>query len=75
MPGEQLPSSQPMPTSPPPFVDLDFEITTLDKQASETVAKKIAGMTAIVHYAAPNEDGIVLKPGLDGGAQWGGQGL
>ena len=73
MPGEQLPSSQPMPTSPPPFVDLDFEITTLDKQASETVAKKIAGMTAIVHYAAPNEDGIVLKPGLDGGAQWGGQ--
>ncbi|MEP4149196.1 MAG: PQQ-binding-like beta-propeller repeat protein [Halioglobus sp.] len=73
MPGEQLPRSQPIPTSPAPFVNLDFEVTTLDKQASEIVAKRIAGMTTNKHYAAPSEEGIVLKPGLDGGAEWGGQ--
>lgn len=73
MPGEHLPSSQPIPASPPPFVELDFELTTLDRQASETVATKIAGMTTNNHYAAPSEEGIVLKPGLDGGAEWGGQ--
>ncbi|MEP5567644.1 MAG: PQQ-binding-like beta-propeller repeat protein [Halioglobus sp.] len=73
MPGEHLPTSQPIPTAPPSFVDLDFQASTLDKTSAQTVAQKIAGMTQAKYYPAPNEKGIVLKPGLDGGAQWGGQ--
>ena len=73
MPGEQLPNSQPIPSSPPPFVDLDFATTTVDKNATGTVEETIAGMTKNSQYTAPSETGIVLKPGLDGGAQWGGQ--
>ena len=72
-PGEHLPASQPIPKSPPAFVNLDFEPTELDEAAALTVAPQIQGMMINHHYAASNTRGVVLKPGLDGGAEWGGQ--
>ena len=73
VPGEVPAQSQPLPLSPPPFANQHFEVTDIDAASGDYIAQMIAGMTINQPFPAPGEEGLVLYPGLDGGAQWGGQ--
>ncbi len=73
VPGEHLPTSQPLPTRPPPFANQRFEPTDISASSSAYVAEQIIGMARNQPFRAPDEAGQVIYPGLDGGAEWGGQ--
>jgi len=73
VPGEHPAASQPLPTSPPPFAGQRFELTDVSADAAEYVDQLIGNMTTNRPWHAPDEQGLVIYPGLDGGAEWGGQ--
>ncbi|HCX14493.1 MAG TPA: pyrrolo-quinoline quinone, partial [Rhodospirillaceae bacterium] len=73
VPGEHLPQSQLLPQLPPPFTQQVFSVTDILSDSTAYVEDQIRGMTTDKPFHAPDEDGIVLYPGLDGGAEWGGQ--
>jgi quinoprotein glucose dehydrogenase len=73
VPGEHLPKSQPLPVLPPPFANQNFSVTDISAASGQYVEEQIVGMALNQVFHAPDENGIVLYPGLDGGAQWGGQ--
>ena len=72
-PGEHLTATQPLPTAPPPFAHQRFAVSTVTPDSHAYITELIAGMTVSAPYHAPDEQGIVVYPGLDGGAEWGGQ--
>jgi quinoprotein glucose dehydrogenase len=74
VPGERLAESQPYPLKPPPFTRQGLTEDMLTKRTPEAHAAVVerfrkfgAGM-----FAAPTERGIIVFPGFDGGAEWGG---
>ena len=71
--GEHPPTTQPLPSSPPPFAKQRFELSDISPQSTEYVSAIVDGMTTGHPFPVPDEDGIVVYPGLDGGAEWGGQ--
>ena len=72
-PGDHPAASQPVPDSPEPFARQRFEISTVDPASTEYIAALIEGMASNSAFHAADESGLVIYPGLDGGAQWGGQ--
>ncbi len=73
LPGEHPPTSQPLPLAPPPFTAQTFQLTDISTQSADYVGALIEGMSTTGPYTTPSEAGTVVYPGLDGGAQWGGQ--
>ena len=73
VPGEHLPASQPLPTQPPAFAKQHFSVSNISSDSSAYVRQQIQGKALNEPFRAPDEAGQVIYPGLDGGAQWGGQ--
>jgi quinoprotein glucose dehydrogenase len=78
VPGEQSSPTQPFPTAPPPFtpqgVSLDdaFDLTPeLKAEAQEEMKKFRLGPV----YTPPSMEGTLVRPGVWGGANWGGAGF
>ncbi|NND69695.1 MAG: pyrroloquinoline quinone-dependent dehydrogenase [Halioglobus sp.] len=72
-PGEHPVSSQPLPTAPPPFTQQAFALTDIEPASTEYIREMIEGMYTDGPFRLPDEKGNVIYPGLDGGAEWGGQ--
>ncbi len=75
IPNEIVSPTQPIPKKPAPFARQSYELTTDDispyaenkeelKEALKTADKRM--------YAPPGLDPVLLLPGYDGGAEWGG---
>src|SRR5262245_50078946 len=74
VPGERLAESQPYPVKPPPFTRQGLTEAMLTQRTPEAHAAVLerfrkfgSGM-----FAPPTERGIIVFPGFDGGAEWGG---
>jgi quinoprotein glucose dehydrogenase len=73
--GERASTTQPFPVTPPPFVRQTLTEEMLTNRTPEAHASalktfreyKYAGM-----FQPPSVDGLVVLPGYDGGAEWGG---
>lgn len=74
--GEKLALTQPIPQWPKPFVRQRFtekEINPLLSPESQAEIKtRLASLKADHIFAPPSEQGTVILPGYDGGAEWGG---
>jgi quinoprotein glucose dehydrogenase len=72
VPGEQLALTQPLPLVPPPFARQTFEVTDRNPAMTAAVEQRIAQLDHGHPFIAPGTRGMVLYPGMDGGAEWGG---
>ena len=70
--GEQPAGSQPIPLQPPPFTQQKFIPTDRTPAMANAVQLRIADLDYGDTFMAPNTRGMVLYPGMDGGAEWGG---
>jgi quinoprotein glucose dehydrogenase len=72
--GERLSATQPFPVKPPPFTRqglTESMLTTRTAEAHAAVVKRFREFGTGM-YAPPTERGIIVFPGFDGGAEWGG---
>jgi quinoprotein glucose dehydrogenase len=72
--GEKLAESQPYPLKPPPFTRQGLTaamLTTRTPEAHEAVLSRFKQLGSGM-FAPPTERGIIVFPGFDGGAEWGG---
>jgi quinoprotein glucose dehydrogenase len=72
--GERLAETQPYPVKPPPFTRhgmTEAMITTRTPEAHAAVLKRFRELGTGM-FAPPSERGIIVFPGFDGGAEWGG---
>ena len=72
--GEQLAATQPIPVKPPPFTRqgmTEAMITTRTPEAHAAVRERFRQFGSGM-WAPPTERGIIVFPGFDGGAEWGG---
>lgn len=72
--GEKTWPTQPVPQLPPPLVPQNFSkelLTNLEEAAYNKVINEIGNFRTGL-YAPPSENGTVIFPGFDGGAEWGG---
>jgi len=72
--GERLAEAQPYPVRPPPFTRhgmTEAMVTTRTPEAHAAVLKRFRDLGTGM-FAAPTERGIIVFPGFDGGAEWGG---
>jgi quinoprotein glucose dehydrogenase len=72
--GEALASTQPIPLKPPPFTRqgmTEAMITTRTPEAHAAVVERFRQFGSGM-WAPPTERGIIVFPGFDGGAEWGG---
>ena len=73
--GERASTTQPIPLKPPPFIRQSLTERTLTNRTPEARASalrtfreyKFAGM-----FQPPSTEGLIVFPGYDGGAEWGG---
>ena len=78
IPGEQSSPTQPFPTAPPPFtaqgtsLDDAFDLTPELKAAAQVEMKKFRLGPL---YTPPSFEGTLSRPGVWGGANWGGGGF
>jgi glucose dehydrogenase len=75
VPGERTASRQVLPTLPPPYTRQRFTedlITTRTPEAAKAVRARWESLRKGGEYDPPSEQGTVLFPGMDGGAEWGG---
>lgn len=72
VPGEQPAVSQPLPLQPPPFAQQKFTPTDRTPEMADAVKRRIANLDQGDTFMAPSTSGMVLYPGMDGGAEWGG---
>ncbi|MEY3898410.1 MAG: hypothetical protein RLZZ214_3932, partial [Verrucomicrobiota bacterium] len=73
--GEAAWPTQPIPVKPAPFARqflTQDEITDLTPELRRGVMEKIAKLRPHAPYTPPSEQGTVIFPGFDGGAEWGG---
>ena len=73
--GEQLSSTQPYPTKPPPYTRQSFTedmITNRTPEAHAAVLAKFKSVDSNGMYTPPSTRGTMLFPGTDGGGEWGG---
>jgi quinoprotein glucose dehydrogenase len=73
--GESLAATQPLPERPPPFARQSVRESDLTRRTPEAHAAALAQLRRFSSgepFAPPSEAGVVLMPGLDGGAEWGG---
>ena len=74
IPGERLAGTQPYPLKPPPFARqglTEAMLTTRTPEAHAAVLERFRQFGAGM-FAPPTERGIIVFPGFDGGAEWGG---
>jgi quinoprotein glucose dehydrogenase len=75
LPGEQPSPTQPFPTSPPPFARQQLTVNDLTRRTPEAHrhALELFRQFGTKHpFDPPNEKGIIIFPGVDGGGEWGG---
>jgi quinoprotein glucose dehydrogenase len=75
VPGERAATTQVLPTLPPPYVRQRFTedlITNRTPQAEKAVRARWQSLRKGGEYDPPSEQGTILFPGMDGGAEWGG---
>ncbi len=75
VPGERTASRQVLPTLPPPYTRQRFTedlITTRTPEAEKAVRARWESLRRRGEYDPPSEQGTILFPGMDGGAEWGG---
>ena len=72
--GEKLSESQPYPLKPPPFARQGLTESMLTKRTPAAHAAVLARFRQLGSgmFAPPTERGIIVFPGFDGGAEWGG---
>ena len=72
--GEQLAETQPYPLKPPSFTRQGLTEDMLTKRTPEAHAAVLKRFRELGSgmFAAPTEKGIIVFPGFDGGAEWGG---
>ena len=75
LPGEKTAATQRFPTSPPPFSRQQItrkDLTTRTPAAHASALKLFEQFGTKHPFDPPNEKGIIIFPGVDGGAEWGG---
>jgi quinoprotein glucose dehydrogenase len=75
VPGEQAAASQPVPLRPAPFTRQGIDaasLTSRTPQAQAAAAATFATLRNRGRFDPPSEQGTLISPGLDGGAEWGG---
>jgi quinoprotein glucose dehydrogenase len=73
--GEQAWPTQPLPVKPPAFARqtlTDADVTTLSPEAAESARERLRGARTGRMFLPPSEQGTIVYPGFDGGAEWGG---
>jgi quinoprotein glucose dehydrogenase len=77
LPGEQSWSTQPIPTKPKPFARQSADLTVADLSPfAENKQQLLDSFNSYTRdlYAPPTTKPVLLLPGYDGGAEWGGAG-
>jgi quinoprotein glucose dehydrogenase len=72
--GERVAENQPYPTKPPPFARqglTESMLTTRTPEAHAAVLERFRQFGSGM-FEPPSERGIIVFPGFDGGAEWGG---
>jgi len=69
---EQPAPSQPLPLAPPPFAQVEFAPTDRNAAMTAAVNLRIGELDHGKPFMTPSTRGMVLYPGMDGGAEWGG---
>ncbi len=75
LPGEFPPKSQPLPMSPPPFTRQSIgpdTLTNREPNIAAMVRKRFDQLSYHGLYSLPGQQGTLVYPGIDGGAEWGG---
>ncbi|QEC52849.1 quinoprotein glucose dehydrogenase [Anseongella ginsenosidimutans] len=76
LPGEKPWPTQPVPLKPAPFLRQEFKPEAINRYASLSDKEKIKRQLEQLNYShmfsPPSLSGIVMFPGFDGGAEWGG---
>lgn len=76
--GEKLSPTQPVPTTPLPFVRqllTENDLNNLVPDSSyQDIKRKLASYKTGNMFNPPSKEGTVIFPGFDGGAEWGGPG-
>ncbi|MBT8399156.1 MAG: pyrroloquinoline quinone-dependent dehydrogenase, partial [Rhodothermia bacterium] len=73
--GEQTWPTQPFPTKPPPFARQSFtqdDVTNISPESHAAVSARLAQVRSGGQFVPPSEEGTIIFPGFDGGAEWGG---
>ncbi|MSU48344.1 MAG: pyrroloquinoline quinone-dependent dehydrogenase [Opitutus sp.] len=75
IPGEVAWPSQPLPTKPAPFSQQTIshaDLTTRTPAVHRKALEQFARLKMAVPFQPPSREGTLIRPGLDGGAEWGG---
>jgi quinoprotein glucose dehydrogenase len=75
VPGELAANSQELPSAPAPFARQTLGPKDVTRRTPEAHAKAVERLAKLSNRGAfdpPSEQGTILLPGLDGGAEWGG---
>ena len=75
LPGERTAATQHFPVSPPPFTRQQItrkDLTTRTPAAHAAALKLFERFGTRHPFDPPNEKGIIIFPGVDGGGEWGG---
>ncbi len=75
LPGEHPAKTQPIPVLPPPFAAQGLNQEQLARRSPEVLENARARLEKHQHqgiYNLPSVEGSILRPGFDGGAEWGG---
>lgn len=73
--GEAAWPTQPLPTKPAPFARQLFtynEITDISPESHRQVLETFSHIKPHAPFMPPSEQGTIIFPGFDGGAEWGG---
>jgi len=73
--GEKLSETQPYPVKPPPFTRqriTEDMLTTRTPEAHASVLEAFRKFSSAGIFQPPTTKGILIFPGVDGGAEWGG---
>ena len=75
LPGDRTAPTQHFPTLPPPFTRQRItrnDLTTRTPEAHAAALKQFDEFGTSDPFDPPNEKGIIIFPGVDGGGEWGG---
>jgi quinoprotein glucose dehydrogenase len=73
--GEKTWPTQPLPVKPPPFARQTLNeqsITNISPEATASVLERLRNARGGHPFTPPSEQGTIIYPGFDGGAEWGG---
>jgi len=76
--GESAWKSQPLPVKPEPFARQVFsydQITDVSPEEHREVLERFRQLRPHTPFMPPSEEGTIIFPGFDGGAEWGGAAL